>query len=214
MGSTPIFDALWTDGLASADAPPAPEPAAESTAEPMRGPRAHPIARLSVSVVWVATLAEQEALDLGHRCLGTEHLLLAVVRMGDAVGRRLGAQGATLAAVRRAILRAGTPEPFDSENGRPGWSSVAGAALEAARRRARAAGRAEVVTEDLVAALLAPGARATAVLQTLGVDPAVAAEAPGPVAIPVPTHEPAAAGVTVPATVPVARPAPDLAGVA
>ena len=126
--------------------------------------------RLSVTVVWVATLAEQEARELDHRRLGTEHLLLALVRMGDPVGRRLAERGATLLAVRRGVVRLGAPGPLDDAHGRPGWSTAASAVLAAARASATAHDRSEVTTVDLAAAMLAPGGRTATLLARLGVD--------------------------------------------
>jgi ATP-dependent Clp protease ATP-binding subunit ClpA len=54
----------------------------------------------------VVVLAQEEARSLGHRYVGTEHLLLALVREGDGVAARvLTAAGASLDDMRSDVLR-------------------------------------------------------------------------------------------------------------
>ena len=54
----------------------------------------------------VLELALREALTLGHNYIGTEHILLAIVREGDGVGAKaLVAAGAELPSVRQQVLR-------------------------------------------------------------------------------------------------------------
>ena len=53
----------------------------------------------------VLELSLKEALSLGHNYIGTEHLLLAIVREGDGVGSQvLAARGFAEAAVRQAVI--------------------------------------------------------------------------------------------------------------
>lgn len=186
MGAAPIVDAQWRDG--GVTTPPAPGPGttgSDTRADGADGgpglPAVAPDAvRLGVPVVWVATLAEQEARELSHHRLGTEHLLLALVRLGDATGRRLIAHGATLALVRRALEVDAAPGAMDNANGRPGWSTAASGAVRAARVTAGREGRREVSSDDLLTAMLGPGTRASAVLLDLGVDPDAVAAVPSP----------------------------------
>lgn len=166
--------------VARALQPPGPRPSPRTPSE------ATGDVRLSVSVVWVATLAEQEALELGHRRLGTEHLLLALVRMGDPVGRCLVERGATLTGVRRAVLRGAPPGPMENANGRPGWSTAASAVVRAARQGARRASRSEVTTLHLATAMFLPGGRSATILGDLGVDPGEVLAVLQPAARPVP----------------------------
>ena len=54
----------------------------------------------------VLELALREALGLGHNYIGTEHLLLALVREGEGAGAQaLGASGVTRVLVRREVLQ-------------------------------------------------------------------------------------------------------------
>lgn len=64
----------------------------------------------------VLELSLREAMNLRHNYIGTEHLLLAVVREGDGVAAQiLTAQGADAARVRKAVHeRSGAPPPPES----------------------------------------------------------------------------------------------------
>ncbi|HZQ56987.1 MAG TPA: Clp protease N-terminal domain-containing protein [Acidimicrobiales bacterium] len=79
-----------------------PRPAAPGAGSPPFTPRAKKVLELSL----------REALSLGHDYIGTEHVLLAIVREGDGVGARvLIALGADLQTVRRAVLELLSAQP-------------------------------------------------------------------------------------------------------
>ena len=217
MGGAPIVDEQWiAGGAAPAATSPAPaRPAVPRPPRPARAAVAAEEVRLAVPVVWVGTLAEQEARDLGHHRVGTEHLLLALVRLGDPMGRRLTGHGAGLEKVRRIVERDGPPGAMDNANGRPGWSTAATAAVRAARLAAGADGRHEVSGRDLLTAMLAPAGRAAVVLADLGVDAEAVLADPGPARVapqqatpPVAAPRAAPAPPAIPAT-PAAPPATD-----
>jgi ATP-dependent Clp protease ATP-binding subunit ClpC len=64
-----------------------------------------PFARFTRRARIVLALAQADARDLGHDYLGTEHLLLGLLREGDGVGGRVLADlGVTLPQVRRALV--------------------------------------------------------------------------------------------------------------
>jgi ATP-dependent Clp protease ATP-binding subunit ClpC len=70
-------------------------PTATTTGSPPFTPRAKKVLELSL----------REALQLGHQYIGTEHLLLGLLREGDGVGVRvIGALGADLARVRQDVI--------------------------------------------------------------------------------------------------------------
>ena len=112
--------------------------------------------------------ARREAEALGHGRVGTEHLLLAVVRAGGEVGRAFGLRRAGVAVVTAACTEAPGAEPLVSPDGTPAPTEVAAAALARARRRAAAHDRA-AGTADLALALLDAG-RSARLLADLGID--------------------------------------------
>lgn len=63
-------------------------------------------------------LAQEEARALGHNYIGTEHVLLGVIREGKGVAAQiLVKQGANLPAVRHAIVaELGEPDPGESKS--------------------------------------------------------------------------------------------------
>jgi ATP-dependent Clp protease ATP-binding subunit ClpC len=67
----------------------------------------------------VLELALREAMDLGHNYIGSEHILLGLIREGEGVAAQVLKQlGATLPEVRErvmAVLRETPPEPARSE---------------------------------------------------------------------------------------------------
>lgn len=131
-----------------------------------------PPARLSVAAIWVVTLAEQEAAALAHRSLEPEHLLLALVRAGDPVGRLFEDHGVSLAGLRRELGRRTPPGALDTPDGRPAWSVGASVVLATARRRAADEGRGEATSVDLLLALLRPGGAGADLLDAVDVDAA------------------------------------------
>jgi hypothetical protein len=83
----------------------------------------------------VLGLAGQEAMELEHDRLGTEHLLLGVAREGDGVAAQvLEDLGAGLLQLREAVVSvyaAGAdPEPFPPDRGPPPWEPPPGARLD------------------------------------------------------------------------------------
>ena len=112
--------------------------------------------------------ARREAEVLGHRRIGTEHLLLAVVRAGGEVGRAFALRRVGVAAVAAACADALIPEPLVAPDGTPAPTAAAQAALARAERRAAARDRAATVA-DLGLALLDAG-RSARLLDDLDVD--------------------------------------------
>jgi hypothetical protein len=116
--------------------------------------------------------AYEEALRLGHGYLGTEHLLLALMR--DAEGRAarlLGQRGASAQRV-RALIEAivGFGDPAQAKTA-PSPSPLARHALELASSEARRHGRDVMQGEDLLIGLVAEAdGLAAGVLATLGID--------------------------------------------
>jgi hypothetical protein len=105
---------------------------------------------------------------LGHGRVGTEHLLLAVVRAGGEVGRAFGLRRAGVAVVAAACAEQSVPEPLVAPDGTPALTQAAAAAVARATRRAAARERPPVVA-DLAIALLDAG-RSARLLADLGVD--------------------------------------------
>ena len=112
--------------------------------------------------------ARREAEVLGHRRVGTEHLLLAVVRAGGGVGRAFGLRRAGAAVVAAVCARSGVPEPLVGPDGAAVVTAVAAGALTRATRSAAARGR-RPGAADLGLALLDAG-RSARLLADLGVD--------------------------------------------
>ena len=76
----------------------------------------------------VLELSLREAIELGHNYIGTEHLLLGVIREGEGVGAHvLQKLGADLTGVRRAVIQllSGYGEPGVASESEPGASSPA-----------------------------------------------------------------------------------------
>jgi ATP-dependent Clp protease ATP-binding subunit ClpC len=134
----------------------------------------------------VLELALREALTLQHNYIGTEHLLLGLIREGKGVGSQvLAAQAGDLMAVRMAVLdvlpapsaprgrrwlrRLGVGAPGDAdEPDDVRTTSAAGTSLEEA---ARLAGSQPVGSHHLLLATLAdPDSAAARALATVGVD--------------------------------------------
>jgi ATP-dependent Clp protease ATP-binding subunit ClpA len=120
----------------------------------------------------VLVLAEQEARELHHRSIGTEHLLLALVREGEGVGARaLAATGITLEAAREKVLGMVKPGPEEKVVGRPPFTPRAKKVLELSLREAVRLGHNYIGTEHLLLGLLGEGDGVGArVLTALGAD--------------------------------------------
>lgn len=122
----------------------------------------------------VVTLAREEALAAGRARYGTGHLLLGLLRGGDAVAELLGAAGASAEATRRSVERyeavaAGGDDDTLTGSSEQGHSPAVAATLAAARD-ADTSARGTVGTAGLLAALLdAPVGAAAGVLAALDV---------------------------------------------
>ncbi len=138
----------------------------------------------------ILELALREALQLHHNYIGTEHILLGIIREGKGVGAQVLGQHGDLAAIRVAVLnvlptvmadaalhrrwlrRRAAPDP--SEPGAPAEQSVLSATPAAdttLSEAARLAGLQPVGSHHLLLAALADADSAAArVLTALGVD--------------------------------------------
>ena len=116
----------------------------------------------------LAEAARREAEALGHGRVGTEHLLLAVLRAGGEVGRAFGLRRAGVAVVAAACAGSPGSEPLAAPDGGPVPTEIAASTLGRARRRAAARDRAPRAA-DLGLALLEAG-RSARLLADLGVD--------------------------------------------
>ncbi len=104
----------------------------------------------------VVVLAQQEARALNHGYIGTEHLLLALLREGDGVAARaLTAMGISLDAMREAVEditpRGTEPVP---ESGHIPFTPRAKKVLELSLREARQLGSDYIGTEHILLALI------------------------------------------------------------
>jgi len=117
-------------------------------------------------------LAEVETRDLGHECIGTEHLLLGLLAHRECIAARtLNQAGATLSATRRKVDEAvGSPTGSVRSPDPLPTTSRAARALERAVRFSHR-GRSDVVASThLLLAVLDVEGRAGQVLRVLGVD--------------------------------------------
>jgi catechol 2,3-dioxygenase-like lactoylglutathione lyase family enzyme len=117
----------------------------------------------------VLALAQDEAIRFNHRYIGTEHLLLALVREGQSVAARaLDALGIKLSSVRSAVelkVKRGDPPAPSEITLSPGVKKVIDLAIDEARRL----GHSHVGPEHLLLGLLGEGEGiAAGVLQSLG----------------------------------------------
>ena len=133
-------------------------------------------------------LALREALQLQHNYIGTEHILLGVIREGDGVGAQILKQhAADLATVRAAVLellstmptevrlsrwlRRPLPTPGASESGKSTELQTTPAADRSLSEAARLAGSRPVGSHHLLLAALGdPDTAAARALAALGVD--------------------------------------------
>jgi hypothetical protein len=129
--------------------------------------------------------ALREALQLSHNYIGTEHLLLGVIREGEGAGAQMLDAAGGLERVRAAVLEAvskpgAADEPGDRRATIRVWSGGSGvpeetrttpAADSGLDEAARLAGTGPVGSHHLVlAALTDPGTAATRALSALGID--------------------------------------------
>jgi ATP-dependent Clp protease ATP-binding subunit ClpC len=122
----------------------------------------------------VLELSLREALQLGHNYIGTEHILLGLVREGEGVAAQVLVKlGANLPTVRARVLQLVADGTVEGAAGRaPSLSPELVAVLDEARRAAEAAGEAQVMPIHLfLAAVEHPDGAAGRMLQVVGVDP-------------------------------------------
>jgi len=137
------------------------------------GAHAHDRARLSPETQQVLAFATDEARRLNHDYVGTEHLLLGLIRdEGSVPARALARAGAGLPKARAAVGRTfgqGTP----ADGGPVELSARAALALDQAMDEADHLGARAVAPEHLLLALTDEGEGVAAgVLEGMGVDPA------------------------------------------
>lgn len=117
------------------------------------------------------TLAEEEARRLGHRRIGTEHLLLGILAESEcAAARALVASGATLEAARHKITEAVPVEGRGSDTGDLQFTDRANRTLERAERLSLRLHHEHVDTEHVLVSLLDVEGTAGQVLRGLAVD--------------------------------------------
>ena len=127
----------------------------------------------------VLELSLREALQLGHNYIGTEHVLLGLVREGEGVAARvLSGMGVDLSGVRQEVVQllSGHSRPATgTERKEPARTPAAARAQAEARRLA---GPAPVSTDHLLRGLVRdPESLATRALGALGVTPTVLEDA-------------------------------------
>ena len=136
-----------------------------------RGPRfAWAFERFTRRARQVVVLAQEEAEGLGHTRVGTEHLLLGLLRSeDDAVAPALGETGVTLDAAREKVRETVTGE---GARRRVPFTRAAKRTLDAALGEARALGDRHVGAEHILLGLLADDrAGGRRILLELGADP-------------------------------------------
>ncbi|HVF32063.1 MAG TPA: Clp protease N-terminal domain-containing protein [Acidimicrobiales bacterium] len=121
----------------------------------------------------VLVLAQDEARDLEHNFLGTEHVLLGLVREGEGVGAKaLIEMGVDLAAVRRRVTDVVKPGAPGTASGAPPFTPRAKKVLELSLREALDLGHNYIGTEHLLLALIREGEGvASQVLTAAGLTP-------------------------------------------
>ncbi len=119
----------------------------------------------------VLVLAQEEARDFGHAFIGTEHILLGLIRESDGIAAKtLGAEGVTYDAAREKVKMMSNLKVIDSP-GSPPFTPRAKKVLELSLREALQLGHTYIGTEHLLLGLIREGnGVAIQVLQDLGVD--------------------------------------------
>jgi ATP-dependent Clp protease ATP-binding subunit ClpA len=128
-------------------------------------------ARFSESARQALSLAQEEARGFGHDRIGTEHILLGVLREGGGAGAQiLGRMGVTPDLV-RVEVRGMIGPGHEVAPGTIALTAGAKQALELAPREARSLGRDLIGTEHLLLGLLEEDEGVAAIILTqLGVD--------------------------------------------
>ena len=120
----------------------------------------------------VLVLAQEEARLFGHGFIGTEHILLGLVREGDGVAAKaLETLGIDLVGARREVLRTLGPQPQAPPLGSPPFTPRAKRVLELSLREALRLGHNYIGTEHVLLGLVREGEGVAAqVLEALGTD--------------------------------------------
>ena len=115
--------------------------------------------------------AQDEARDLNHAFIGTEHLLLGLIRESDGIAAKtLGAVGVAYDAVRKKVDEISDPKA-GSLPGAPPFTPRTKKVLELSLREALQLGHNYIGTEHLLLGLVREGSGvATQILRELGVD--------------------------------------------
>jgi ATP-dependent Clp protease ATP-binding subunit ClpA len=130
---------------------------------PVWEPDEHLVAKLDPHARRALTLAHEEAHAYGHNYIGTEHVLLGIIREGEGVGARaLGSLGVDLRAAREVVetIVGRVGSPVGGEVPPPGWMpytprvrKVIGLAVEESRRL----GHDHIGTEHLLLGIIHEG---------------------------------------------------------
>ena len=125
----------------------------------------------------VLVLAQEEARDLNHAFIGTEHILLGLIREGEGVAAKaLDALGVTFDVVREKVEEAIGPNANPSP-GSPPFTPRAKKVLELSLREALQLGHSYIGTEHMLLGLVREGDGVAAqVLNELGADPKLAVD--------------------------------------
>jgi len=119
----------------------------------------------------VLVLAQEEARDLDHAFIGTEHILLALIREGDGLAHQaLGALGVRYKVVRKMVKEV-IGDNTNPSLGSPPFTPRAKKVLELSLREALQLGHSYIGPEHLLLGLVREGDGVAAqVLQDLGAD--------------------------------------------
>ncbi|MQA98350.1 MAG: hypothetical protein GEV11_28520 [Streptosporangiales bacterium] len=117
-------------------------------------------------------LAQQEAKDLAHPHIGTEHLLLGLLRQPGGAAEALATLGVEPDAAREAVRRAAAGTPPSAGDAAIPFTPGAKKALETALRRSLRTSGSRIGTEHLLLGTIADGDEpAAATLRALDVEP-------------------------------------------
>jgi ClpA/ClpB-like protein len=144
-----------------------PSPAVEG------GPVMYPFERFTEHAKKVLSLAQEEAYNLGHGHIGTEHLLLGLLQEGEGLGARaLAALGVTIEAVRPLVEEVVPPAPDEERPPRQIIPTTrTKKIIDLSFQTAQQQGQKSVGTEHLLLALVTEGEGLGAiVLRNLGAD--------------------------------------------
>jgi len=121
----------------------------------------------------IVALAQEEARGLNHTNIGTEHILLALIREGSGMAAQaLTALGITEQAARQQVEEVVGRGQQGPQRGRIPFTPWAKKALELSLREAMAIGNSYIGTEHILLGLIRVGqGPASQVLAGLGVDP-------------------------------------------